>query len=390
MIRHHHRPLLKTLLSLLLVGLLLAPATRISAQSERCFPATGFCIDGRFRVFWERNGGLAIFGYPITAPLDEPANETSQRYLTQWFERARFELHPEHAGTPYEVQLSLLGRQVTRGREDERPFQPIGPVPVTPSRQYFPQTGHSLAGAFEMFWDAHPGLAIFGYPISEEFQEQNASDGKIYTVQYFERARFEYHPEDRANVVALGLLGSQIQRPVPLPEVVAIKVAAGAVRETVPPNRTILLPAGADDIVVTMRFPQPIDPQAIRATVVQAVIPARWQLETLNPSAADEYGFRLRGGPDSASYVRIDVTRGANLPAVHFGIQLGNNLPSLPALVADWTDPLKLLESYYNAIDRKEYLRPIVIGRVPAPAQPRPHRITRRSCRATRTLGGFY
>src|SRR5688572_20572240 len=96
-------------------------------------------------------------------------------------------------------------------------------------------------------------------------------------------ARFEYHPEDRANVVALGLLGSQIQRPVPLPEVVAIKVAAGAVRETIPPDRTVLLPAGADDIVVTMRFSQPIDPQAMRATVVQAAVPARWQLEVLSP-----------------------------------------------------------------------------------------------------------
>ncbi len=29
----------------------------------------------------------------------------------QYFERARFEYHPEYAGTPYEVLLGLLGRE---------------------------------------------------------------------------------------------------------------------------------------------------------------------------------------------------------------------------------------------------------------------------------------
>ncbi|HEU5424150.1 MAG TPA: murein L,D-transpeptidase, partial [Nitrolancea sp.] len=54
-------------------------------------------------------------------------------------------------------------------------------------------------------------LAVFGYPISEEFQEQNPADGKMYTVQYFERARFEYHPEFKGTPyeVELGLLGRQ-------------------------------------------------------------------------------------------------------------------------------------------------------------------------------------
>jgi hypothetical protein len=51
------------------------------------------------------------------------------------------------------------------------------------------------------------------------------------------------------------------------------------------------------------------------------------------------------------------VTQGQNRPAVRFGIQIGTNPPSLPPLMADWTNPLKLLESYYNAIHRKEYLR---------------------------------
>jgi vancomycin resistance protein YoaR len=66
---------------------------------------------------------------------------------------------------------------------------------------YFPQTGHTLGGAFEWFWQSHGGLAIFGYPISEEFVEQGV------LVQYFERARFEYRPEHVGAEVQIGMLG---------------------------------------------------------------------------------------------------------------------------------------------------------------------------------------
>lgn len=38
------------------------------ANDARCFPETGQCISGRFRSFWEENGGLPVFGYPIAAP----------------------------------------------------------------------------------------------------------------------------------------------------------------------------------------------------------------------------------------------------------------------------------------------------------------------------------
>ncbi len=40
------------------------------------------------------------------------------------------------------------------------------------------------------------GLAQYGYPISEEFYEVNPADGQTYVVQYFERVRFEWHPDN--------------------------------------------------------------------------------------------------------------------------------------------------------------------------------------------------
>src|SRR3954447_7061417 len=65
-------------------------------------PDSAQCLSGRFRAFWEQNGGLPVFGFPISPAQDE-SDRTSDRTLqTQWFERARFELHTENAA-PYDV-----------------------------------------------------------------------------------------------------------------------------------------------------------------------------------------------------------------------------------------------------------------------------------------------
>ena len=36
-------------------------------QEERCFSETGFCVSGPMLTYWESGGGLAVFGYPISA-----------------------------------------------------------------------------------------------------------------------------------------------------------------------------------------------------------------------------------------------------------------------------------------------------------------------------------
>jgi hypothetical protein len=72
----------------------------------------------------------------------------------------------------------------------------------------FPETGKRVGGKFLEYWDAHGGLAQQGYPISEQMQEVSDVDGKSYSVQYFERAVFELHPENQPpNDVLLSLLG---------------------------------------------------------------------------------------------------------------------------------------------------------------------------------------
>jgi TolB protein len=60
----------------------------------------------------------------------------------------------------------------------------------------FKETGKLVCGKFLSYWLTHGGLPQQGYPISNTFTEVSDLDGKPYTVQYFERAVFEWHPEN--------------------------------------------------------------------------------------------------------------------------------------------------------------------------------------------------
>lgn len=173
------------------------------------FAETGHSLCGTFLAYWQRAGGLTTFGYPISEAFPQVQADGVTRTV-QYFERNRFELHPEHAGTDYEVLLGLLGNELSVARRSEPAFQPLSAAPA--GRDFFAATGHTLGGAFRSYWRQHGGLAIFGYPISEEFQEYRPETGQWYTVQYFERNRFEYHPEHAGTPfeVQLGLLGNQL------------------------------------------------------------------------------------------------------------------------------------------------------------------------------------
>jgi hypothetical protein len=80
------------------------------AAGCRWFDQTGYQVCGAMRAYWERNGGLERFGYPLTDLITETIEGRS--YEVQYFERRRLESHPEHAGTPYALLLGLLGREI--------------------------------------------------------------------------------------------------------------------------------------------------------------------------------------------------------------------------------------------------------------------------------------
>ena len=199
------RALVACLVIMSVVSFVHSPLPALAAPSTVYFPETGHTLSDQFLTYWRHEGGLAIFGFPISEPLDQGG------FKVQYFERARFELHPEFAGTPFEVELGLLGTVVTQERTQEDAFlrKPVLPDwQDTTSRAYFPSTGHYLSYGFKTYWEKHGGLAIFGFPISEEFTENGR------TVQYFERARFEWWPEYQGTPyeVQLGLLGDRIAK----------------------------------------------------------------------------------------------------------------------------------------------------------------------------------
>jgi hypothetical protein len=195
-----HKGILAAILACGLVALCVSSSMpAIGASGDYTFPQTGYTVPAVFMDYWQSHGGLAIFGYPISPMTTEGG------YQVQYFERNRFEWHPENKGTANEVLLGLLGSQLTANRS----FPTADPLADGPTQKYFMQTGHRLTGVFYQYWNTHGGLALFGYPISEETAETSPTDGKVYTVQYFQRNRFEYHPEHAGTAyeVELGLLG---------------------------------------------------------------------------------------------------------------------------------------------------------------------------------------
>jgi hypothetical protein len=177
------------------------------------FKETGHILSGKFLEYWQSHGGLAIFGFPMTEVFLDYNSADGKLYQVQYFERNRFELHPENAGTPYEVQLGLLGKyfSAVTGPEITAHYSSGETTPI-PGGVLFKETGHTLTGKFFEYWQNHGGLALFGLPLTEPFRERNTADGQTYLVQYFERNRFELHPELAGTPyeVELGLLGNQL------------------------------------------------------------------------------------------------------------------------------------------------------------------------------------
>jgi hypothetical protein len=214
----------RTLRAALALAALLTLATldlpTAARAAPRCFPGVAGvadCIDGRIRSFWEAQGGLPVFGYPLGPQRDEGG------FQVQRFERARLEQHPENA-PPYDVLLGRLGadRLAAQGR-DPAGF-PRGDA--QPGCRFFPETGQNVCAPFLAAWRRYglelgdrgvserESLALFGLPLSPP-QSETLSDGRQYSVQWFERARFEDHGPDG---VLFGLLGRELEGGSPAPQ----------------------------------------------------------------------------------------------------------------------------------------------------------------------------
>ena len=259
------------LVALLLVFAVVLPSQAIGQQEQAVtFSQTGKAVRGTFLATWQQNGGLAQFGYPLTEEIQERSNIDNKLYTVQYFERAVFELHPENQ-PPYSVLLSLLGTSEYKARYGSSGAQ--GQRASTLNALLFRETGKSVGGAFRDYWESNGGLFRFGYPLTEEFQERSTGDGKSYLVQYFERARFEYHPENADTYkVLLGLLGksqfearhssSKSAQSGTLQPVSAMVSARACQSATLLPDGQVLVAGGIDNNETPLTSAELYDPRS--------------------------------------------------------------------------------------------------------------------------------
>ncbi len=80
------------------------------AISSLYFPQTGHTMS-LFKDWWQKQGGLGVFGYPLSEETQERNDADGKTYTVQYFERNRLEYHPEYKGTENEVLLGLLGAE---------------------------------------------------------------------------------------------------------------------------------------------------------------------------------------------------------------------------------------------------------------------------------------
>lgn len=177
------------------------------------FAQTGVHMGGELLSYWRTHGGLAVFGYPIS-----PEQEVNGKAV-QWLERARFEINMDQTA-PYNVLLGNLGVEALERQGRDWQALPKA-APATPHS--FSETGHAIAPEFWSYWSTHglefdqqngksmaESVALFGFPISEPQMETNANGDTVMT-QWFERARFEYHPNNPEPYnVLLGRLGAEL------------------------------------------------------------------------------------------------------------------------------------------------------------------------------------
>jgi predicted deacylase len=176
----------------------LAGVREVLARADELLPPPvereegGITVPALIWRFWKAHGGADRFGLPLA-----PAHH-DRSVSRQVFERAVLELHTDQADTPYLVQVAPPGREMLQesGVEMQQPGDLADPCALSPAPCHrFPETGYTLRAGFYSYWERADGMRLFGYPLSEEVQALTA-DGRLRTVQYFERAVFAYYPED--------------------------------------------------------------------------------------------------------------------------------------------------------------------------------------------------
>ncbi|MGN6757457.1 MAG: hypothetical protein ACTHMJ_13830 [Thermomicrobiales bacterium] len=164
------------------------PACPTDSPTFHYFPETGHTLANGMLAFWQGHGGLQRFGYPLSEEF------TSGPLVLQIFERARLEYHPD-SGL---VTIARTGAEVMESQRADWPFWATSPYSSDPGRVYLPPTGHALTAHAAAAWLQYGGVALLGYPLSEEFVENGL------VVQVFERGKLVWSPQGEPSLALVG------------------------------------------------------------------------------------------------------------------------------------------------------------------------------------------
>ena len=188
-------------LIVLLVGISARPFQQVTGEGDWYFPETKRTVSGEILDFYSHTDDyMTKFGYPISDLENHPVLQGAE---VQYFQRARIELFPnEPVGK--RIRLASLGvwlyGGMSRGKPADIPY-------VAGACRMFTPNNIPVCYDFLKFYDQNDGQVYFGEPISVL---EELPSGRL--VQYFERARMEWWPENPPGMrVVLTDVGSLYQ-----------------------------------------------------------------------------------------------------------------------------------------------------------------------------------
>ncbi|MBA3944262.1 MAG: cellulase family glycosylhydrolase [Herpetosiphonaceae bacterium] len=148
--------------------------------NQRYFSETGHTLrndatKGPFLSFWNKYGGLPVFGFPKSELFQEKNPDTGETYWVQYFERNRFEFHPSEKAD-FQVLLGRLGAQYQVDNPttvDKRPFNYRQPSDSLPEAFVY---GANIAG----FYTDHDRVMTL---VNNAFKANNYSGGPAWIRQ---------------------------------------------------------------------------------------------------------------------------------------------------------------------------------------------------------------
>jgi len=175
-------------------------------------------LSGDYLCFWENNGRLEVFGYPITKPAFDSSLDDHQNHEMQWFQRSRFEIRGQNQNGRANIYRAEIGKEMrSEALEVDPDFKSfdLEQDPFLSKDRQKIINGFPLRDPFLKYWELYnDGEKRFGLPISAERLEYNPDDNTYYRMQWFTYARLEYHPENTApNEILGGLLGNELKNP---------------------------------------------------------------------------------------------------------------------------------------------------------------------------------